>query len=98
MLPMTTFDSRKHEGDYEPEDGSIQPLSKPKLDIKHTFMKWFIDCMTVGALLNTVAFLVLMGLMKGQPRAQIASNVRTVSYAPRPRTQVVQCAGYADDG
>jgi hypothetical protein len=33
----------------------------------------------VGAMLNTVAFLLLMGIMKGQAGAAIAHNIRTVS-------------------
>ncbi|TIA16090.1 hypothetical protein D6C80_04771 [Aureobasidium pullulans] len=31
-----------------------------KLDWKNTMIKWFVDCMTLGALLNTAAFLILM--------------------------------------
>ncbi|KAL2283399.1 hypothetical protein FJTKL_10000 [Diaporthe vaccinii] len=50
---------------------------KPKLNMRNTLIKWFIDCMTVGALLNTVAFLVLMGLMKGQETGMIEQNLRT---------------------
>lgn len=52
---------------------------KSKLNMRNTLIKWFIDCMTVGALLNTVAFLVLMGLMKGQEMGMIGQNLRTVS-------------------
>lgn len=52
---------------------------KPKLNMHNTLIKWFIDCMTVGALLNTVAFLVLMGLMKGQEMGMIGQNLRAVS-------------------
>lgn len=49
-----------------------------KFSLKNTLTKWFIDCITMGAIMNTVAFLVLMGLMKGQAWAQISSNIRTV--------------------
>lgn len=52
---------------------------KPKLNIRNTLIKWFIDCMTVGALWNTVAFLFLMGIMKGQAMGEIGQNLRTVS-------------------
>lgn len=52
---------------------------KPKLNMRNTLIKWFVDCMTVGALLNTVAFLILMGLMKGQEMGMIEQNLRTVS-------------------
>lgn len=52
---------------------------KPKLNMRNTLIKWFIDCMTLGALLNTVAFLFLMGVMKGQEMGEIGQNLRTVS-------------------
>jgi hypothetical protein len=53
------------------------PESKPKLNIRNTLAKWFIDCITLGAIFNTVAFFVLMGLLKNQPVAAIAHNIRT---------------------
>ncbi|KAI1751490.1 hypothetical protein F4782DRAFT_505134 [Xylaria castorea] len=59
-----------------PEAGA-GPEPKPKLNIKNTFTKWFIDCITVGAIFNTVTFFVLMGMLKRQPVAIIAHNVRT---------------------
>ncbi|KAI0486782.1 hypothetical protein F4859DRAFT_313486 [Xylaria cf. heliscus] len=59
-----------------PEAGA-GPEPKPKLNLKNTFAKWFIDCITLGAIFNTVAFFVLMGMLKRQPVAIIAHNVRT---------------------
>jgi hypothetical protein len=53
------------------------PEAKPKLNLRNTLAKWFIDCITLGALFNTVAFFVLMGMLKGQPAAVIAHNIRT---------------------
>lgn len=53
--------------------------SKPKLNVRNTLIKWFVDCMTLGALINTVAFLVLMGVMKGQGMGMIGQNLRSVS-------------------
>ncbi|RDA83254.1 hypothetical protein CP532_4501 [Ophiocordyceps camponoti-leonardi (nom. inval.)] len=50
----------------------IRPLS-----IRNTATKWFVDCITLGALGNTVAFLLLMGLLKGQPAVHIWRNVRS---------------------
>jgi hypothetical protein len=52
----------------------------PKLNWNNTFTKWFIDCITIGALVNTVAFFVLMGLLKGQSAAQIGHNVRYETF------------------
>ncbi|KAI1125053.1 hypothetical protein F5Y10DRAFT_15123 [Nemania abortiva] len=60
----------------KPEAGA-GPEPKPKLNLKNTFAKWFIDCITLGAIFNTVAFFVLMGMLKRQPVAVIAHNVRT---------------------
>lgn len=59
-----------------PEAGA-GPEPKPKLNLKNTLTKWFIDCITLGAIFNTVAFFVLMGVLKRQPAAIIARNVRT---------------------
>lgn len=47
------------------------------LDWPNTFLKWFIDCMTVGALWNTVLFFVVMGILKGQGMGEISEHVRT---------------------
>lgn len=41
------------------------------------FRKWFTDCITFGALFNTTAFLLLMGIMKGKSVAQIGTDLRT---------------------
>ena len=53
------------------------PEQKPKLNLRNTMTKWFIDCITLGAIFNTVAFLVLMGILKRQPMGQIGHNIRT---------------------
>ena len=67
--------------DVEKGDGvgeKIQPAGKHRLNIRNTLTKWFIDCFTLGAIMNTVAFLVIMGMMKRQTVDQITSNIRTV--------------------
>ncbi|RYP04422.1 hypothetical protein DL765_010198 [Monosporascus sp. GIB2] len=53
------------------------PEQKPKLNLRNTMTKWFIDCITLGAIFNTVAFLALMGILKRQPMGQIGHNIRT---------------------
>ncbi|PNP49874.1 hypothetical protein THARTR1_09404 [Trichoderma harzianum] len=62
--------------------GGSQPQSEAatqsKFSIRNTLTKWFIDCITAGAIMNTVAFLVIMGVLKGQPMAQISSNIKAV--------------------
>lgn len=49
--------------------------------------KWFPDCITLGALLNTTAFLVIMGVLKGHSWAKIGSSLQTETF------QII-CAGY----
>ncbi|KAI0400361.1 hypothetical protein F4802DRAFT_585255 [Xylaria palmicola] len=61
---------------HTPEAGA-GPEPKPRLNLRNTLAKWFIDCITVGAVLNTVAFFVLMGALKRQPAAVVAANVRS---------------------
>ncbi|KAI6087565.1 hypothetical protein F4821DRAFT_236088 [Hypoxylon rubiginosum] len=56
--------------------GEDAPERKPKLNLRNTMAKWFIDCITLGAVFNTVAFFLLMGIMKRQSADQIGSNVR----------------------
>ena len=51
--------------DDEVEDGPSQRKTKSKLNIKNTALKWFIDCITLGAIMNTAAFLIIMGFLKG---------------------------------
>jgi hypothetical protein len=42
------------------------------------FKKMFIDCITIGAVLNTVAFLALMAILKGQSWEKLADTVKRV--------------------
>lgn len=63
------------EGAEPQNDAPVQS----KFSIRNTLAKWFIDCITAGAIMNTVAFLVVMGILKGQPTIQIVSNIKTVS-------------------
>ncbi|THZ43186.1 hypothetical protein D6C90_05109 [Aureobasidium pullulans] len=70
-----------------------------KLDWKNTMIKWFVDCMTLGALLNTAAFLILMGIMKGRSPGEIGTALRTdifpiiyASYKIWPLASIVNFA------
>ncbi|KAM0263948.1 hypothetical protein ACHAQJ_000983 [Trichoderma viride] len=61
-------------------EGTLSQSEGPtqfKFSIRNTLAKWFIDCITAGAIMNTVAFLVVMGILKGQPAVQILSNIET---------------------
>ena len=59
---------------YREEQGE-EPTAR--LNYKNTAIKWFVDCITLGAVANTVLFLVLMGFMKGRSRAEIATAIQT---------------------
>ena len=39
--------------------------------------KWFIDAVTLGAIMNTSAFLIIIGISKGQSTGKIVHNLRT---------------------
>ncbi|KAF2760395.1 hypothetical protein EJ05DRAFT_283112 [Pseudovirgaria hyperparasitica] len=49
-------------------------------DWMNIFKKWFTDCITLGAIFNTVAFLVLMGILKGKSGPQIMTDIRTETW------------------
>ena len=65
------------EGDpMAPQQG---PQGPGEFSWRNTLLKWFTDCITMGAILNTLAFLIIMGILKGQDMSTITSNIRTVS-------------------
>ncbi|XXG96400.1 hypothetical protein Hte_002682 [Hypoxylon texense] len=72
------YERKASTGDVEKQNASGEdaPERKPKLNLRNTMAKWFIDCITLGAIFNTVAFFLLMGILKGQSADQIGSNVR----------------------
>ncbi|ETS85106.1 hypothetical protein PFICI_03131 [Pestalotiopsis fici W106-1] len=76
MMEAHESSGDNHHHLYTPQVGD----APPKLNWSNTFTKWFIDCITIGALVNTVAFFVLMGLLKGQSAAQIGHNVRFETF------------------
>ena len=59
------------------KDGWGEPGSQ-KLSLQNTVMKWFIDCITIGAVLNTLAFIIVMGILKCEPAWQIWHNIQMV--------------------
>jgi hypothetical protein len=61
-------------GDRVAEKEREQP--KPRLNKRNTLIKWFVDCITVGAILNTTAFLLIIGVLKGYDMAKIRQNIR----------------------
>ncbi|KAI0480958.1 hypothetical protein GGR56DRAFT_297977 [Xylariaceae sp. FL0804] len=72
--PMMTDDAGEGSSSSSGVGGSS--AEPPRLSWRNTLAKWFIDCITLGALFNTLAFFVLMGVLKRQPGQLIARNVR----------------------
>lgn len=54
--------------------------ARESFSLRNTLTKWFIDCMTAGAILNTVAFLVIMGILKGHSFAAVWQSLIDVSF------------------
>lgn len=84
---MTSYNEKGILGlDEKRRDSNEEPLvaisEKRKINWLNTFMKMFIDCITLGALVNTVAFLVIMGLLKGQNWARVKVTVGKVYLPP----------------
>lgn len=74
MTPRDVDAPELKEG-FPPRPGTPEP----KFSLKNTLTKWFVDCISAGAIMNTVAFLIIMGLLKGQGSATIWNNIMTVS-------------------
>jgi hypothetical protein len=79
-IPLDEKRRDSNVGDEASRDVSgVGTARKPRINWRNTFTKMFIDCITVGALVNTVAFLVLMGVMKGQGWEKLVRTVKRVS-------------------
>lgn len=77
----------------------VESSSKPRLNIRNTLCKWFLDCITLGALLNTVVFLMVMGLMKGQTLESVGMNIKMVSsHSKRMMTWASTRTLFVDNG
>ncbi|KAL1890602.1 hypothetical protein Sste5346_008118 [Sporothrix stenoceras] len=66
---------RKRTDDLERQDEKRRP-SPHHLHWGNVFAKWFLDCLSLGTVLNTTAFLIIMGVLKGQSASQIEANLR----------------------
>ncbi|KAF4453353.1 hypothetical protein F53441_3949 [Fusarium austroafricanum] len=62
---------------YEERMAQINKDRESTFSMRNTLTKWFVDCITAGAIMNTIAFLIIMGLLKGQGGSQIWSNIKT---------------------
>lgn len=72
-----TEDAPELKEGYEERMAQISKDREPQFSMRNTITKWFVDCITAGAIMNTIAFLIIMGLMKGQGGSQIWSNIKT---------------------
>jgi hypothetical protein len=68
--------AEKGQSDKVAEKEKEQRPTKPKLNKKNTLIKWFVDCITVGALVNTVAFLLIISVLKGMDMATVREKIR----------------------
>ncbi|GAB7341114.1 hypothetical protein MBLNU457_7422t1 [Dothideomycetes sp. NU457] len=57
-------------------EGTVIQERRP-LSWKNTFLKWFIDCITLGALWNCILFLTLMNLVKHKSLEGTTDAIRT---------------------
>ncbi|THV72296.1 hypothetical protein D6D27_09644 [Aureobasidium pullulans] len=78
VLPR--YEIREHDELLGEDVLQLEEEIETKLDWKNTMIKWFVDCMTLGALLNTAAFLILMGIMKGRSPGEIGTALRTDTF------------------
>ncbi|THW10140.1 hypothetical protein D6D24_08199 [Aureobasidium pullulans] len=97
VLPR--YEIREHDELLGEDVLQLEEEIETKLDWKNTMIKWFVDCMTLGALLNTAAFLILMGIMKGRSPGEIETALRTdifpiiyASYKIWPLASIVNFA------
>ncbi|KAF2864748.1 hypothetical protein BDV95DRAFT_613284 [Massariosphaeria phaeospora] len=61
------------------DDGEDKKVVDEEVRVRNwwnIFRKWFTDCITMGALLNTTMFLVVMGILKGKSGGMIWTDVR----------------------
>ncbi|CZR40973.1 uncharacterized protein FPRO_10562 [Fusarium proliferatum ET1] len=72
-----TEDAPELKEGYEERMAQINKDREPQFSMRNTFTKWFVDCISAGAIMNTIAFLIIMGLLKGQGGSQIWSNIKT---------------------
>ena len=56
------------------------PRGTGRLNVRNTLVKWALDCLTVGALCNTGAFLIIMGILKAQSADKIMTNLKTETF------------------
>ncbi|KAH0155986.1 hypothetical protein KCU67_g8495, partial [Aureobasidium melanogenum] len=71
------YEIREHDNLSGEDRLPQQEEPETKLDWKNTMIKWFIDCMTLGAFFNTGAFIIIMGIMKGRSMHRIGDALRT---------------------
>ncbi|KAI5244439.1 hypothetical protein E4T47_02770 [Aureobasidium subglaciale] len=77
---LPRYEIREHDGLLGGDAIPKEEEAETRLDWQNTMIKWFVDCMTLGALLNVAAFLILMGIMKGKSTHQIGSALRTDTF------------------
>ncbi|KAK6005250.1 hypothetical protein QM012_008029 [Aureobasidium pullulans] len=77
---LPRYEVRDHDNLSGADDLQHDEEHKTRLDWKNTMIKWFLDCITLGALLNTGAFIIIMGIMKGRSMQQIGNTLETSTF------------------
>jgi len=76
-LGLVSFEQRRGRDERLLEAGQGSSRDAPKVRRwDNIAKKWFTDCIVLGALFNTLAFLILMGIMKGKSVSRITQDVR----------------------
>ncbi|PSN74106.1 integral membrane protein-like protein [Corynespora cassiicola Philippines] len=69
----------EEKGAFLKDDGEDKKMIEEEVRVRNwfnIFRKWFTDCITMGALLNTTMFLVIMGLLKGKTGSMIMTDIK----------------------
>jgi protein Mpv17 len=77
-FPTTTPSASKEEGPKS--DGKVAENQEGKLSITNTAIKFVLD-QSVGASVNTVVFIAVMGMFKGMNISDILTHVRQVHFS-----------------
>ncbi|KAG9566619.1 hypothetical protein KCU71_g4147, partial [Aureobasidium melanogenum] len=72
------YEIREHDNLSGEDRLQQQEEPETKLDWKNTMIKWFIDCMTLGALLNTGVFIIIM--VYAQPRLVNRQSIKPLGF------------------
>jgi hypothetical protein len=80
VFPSKTQSSAATNGEKEKSEGATRAVVEPRLDIRATVLKFILD-QTIGASLNTLAFILIMAGIKGESMEQ-ATRMAQLEFWP----------------